>query len=234
MEAWRKCGKSTPEKLFEELKGRSCYAAVDLSTTIDLTDINLTFPPVEKDEKFKILTFPFIPKEEMWRRERRDRVPYSTWLRQGYITATEGNEVDYRFVIAKLVELSEIFEIEQVAYDRWGGMAFKQDLEELGFVMLDFGQGTKSMSAPMKMLLGHVLDGKIEHGNHPVMNWAASSVVATQNPAGDIKPSKPDRQKSANRIDPFVALIMSFDLAIRNERGEKDIFHDGEQAVMVI
>jgi phage terminase large subunit-like protein len=38
-----------------------------------------------------------------------------------------------------------------------------------------------------------------------------------QDPAGNIKPAKPDRGKSGKRIDGVVALIMAIDRATRNE-----------------
>jgi phage terminase large subunit-like protein len=62
------------------------------------------------------------------------------------------------------------------------------------------------MNAPMKELERRYLSGEIQHMNDPVLNWAMSNVVADQDPAGNIKPAK---NKSNEKIDPAVALIMA-------------------------
>jgi phage terminase large subunit-like protein len=54
---------------------------------------------------------------------------------------------------------------------------------------------------------------KIAHGNNPVLNWMADNVVAVLDAAGNIKP---DKEKSREKIDGIVALIMGLDRAMRN------------------
>lgn len=50
-------------------------------------------------------------------RERRDRVPYSAWIKAGYITATEGNVVDYNAVEDRIVKDCEKYMIQEVGFD---------------------------------------------------------------------------------------------------------------------
>jgi phage terminase large subunit-like protein len=45
----------------------------------------------------------------------------------------------------------------------------------------------------------------------------ADSVEVKQDPAGNIKPAKPDRGKSGKRIDGIVALVMAVDRLTRDE-----------------
>jgi phage terminase large subunit-like protein len=71
--------------------------------------------------------------------------------------------------------------------------------------------------APTKELLSMVLSKKIRHGGNPVLRWMADSMEVKQDPAGNIKPAKPDRGKSGKRIDGIVALIMAVDRVTRNE-----------------
>jgi phage terminase large subunit-like protein len=65
----------------------------------------------------------------------------------------------------------------------------------------------------MKELERLVMSHQMAHGNNPVLNWMADNVVASQDPAGNIKP---DKDKSRERIDGIVALIMGLDRAMRN------------------
>jgi phage terminase large subunit-like protein len=79
--------------------------------------------------------------------------------------------------------------------------------------MVQFGQGFASMSPPMKELERLVLSKKLIHGNNPVLTWMADNLVARMDPSGNIKP---DKEKSREKIDGVVALIMAIDLALRH------------------
>ncbi|HOO51607.1 MAG TPA: terminase large subunit, partial [Alphaproteobacteria bacterium] len=52
----------------------------------------------------------------------------------------------------------------------------------------------------------------IVHGGHPVLRWMMDNIYIKQDPAGNIKP---DKEKSTEKIDGAVAMIMALDRAIR-------------------
>ena len=211
-EHWQACGKAVDGA---GLRGRSCYGGLDLSSTSDITAFVMVFPPQLDEDDYQVLCRFFIPEEAMIARSRNDRVPYDAWVRQGYITATPGNVIDYDFVLAQIDEDMQAYDLPEVAFDRWGATKIAQDLMELGGeeFMVQFGQGFASMSPPMKELEKLILSHKLAHGNNPVLNWMADNLVARQDPAGNIKP---DKEKSREKIDGMVALIMALDRAIRN------------------
>jgi len=111
--AWEACGRTVDRAA---LRGRECYAGLDLSSTTDLTALVLAFPI---DDEVYVLPHFWIPKETAQRAEQRDRVPYLTWARQGFLTLTEGNAVDYARVEADIKALAQEFRIAELAYDRW-------------------------------------------------------------------------------------------------------------------
>lgn len=203
------------------LKGKPCYAGLDLSATTDLTALALVFPV---GDSFDVMMHFWIPRDTMIEKERKDRVPYSLWTKQGYITATEGNVIDYKFVQHTLEEYREIFDIKEIAFDRWGATKLSQDLTDAGFTMVPFGQGFASMAAPTKELMNLVLSRKLRHGGNPVLRWNADNLVVNQDPAGNLKP---DKAKSTQRIDGMVSLIMGIDRATRHEgEEEKSVYED--------
>ena len=57
-----------------------------------------------------------------------------------------------------------------------------------------------------------VLEKRIAHGGHPVLRWMMDNIYIKQDPAGNIKP---DKEKSTEKIDGAVAMIMALDRAIR-------------------
>ncbi|HEM3635470.1 TPA: terminase large subunit [Streptococcus suis] len=207
----------------ESLKGRSCYAGLDLSSTSDITAFVLVFPPRFEEENYIVLPFFWLPEDTLELRCRRDHVLYDVWERQGYIKTTEGNVVHYGFIEKFIEDLSEIYHIKEIAYDRWNATQMVQNLEGMGLTMVPFGQGYKDMSPPSKELYKLMMEGKIQHGGHPVLKWMGQNVVMRQDPAGNIKP---DKEKSVEKIDGIVALIMGLDRCIRHQTDEGSVYDE--------
>ena len=155
----------------------------------------------------------WIPEDNLKLRVARDHVPYDLWEKQGFLNTTEGNVVHYGAIEAFIEELGTRFDIREIAFDRWGAVHMSQNLEEAGFTVNPFRQGFKDMSPPSKELMKLALEGRPQHGAHPVLSWMVDNIHVRTDPAGNIKP---DKQKSAEKIDGLVATIMALDRAIRN------------------
>jgi phage terminase large subunit-like protein len=204
----------------DSLHGRECYGGLDLSSTSDITAFVLVFPPRTEDEKYVVLPFFWLPKDTLELRCRRDHVLYDVWELQGYIQTTEGNVIHYGFIEKFIEELGEKYHIKEIAYDRWNATQMVQNLEDMGFTVVPFGQGYKDMSPPSKELYKLLMEGSINHGGNPVLKWMAQNVVMRQDPAGNIKP---DKEKSVEKIDGIVAAIMAIDRSIRN-KGDTSVY----------
>jgi phage terminase large subunit-like protein len=185
MDKWELCNTPADEKV---LKGRVCYAGLDLSSTNDITALVLVFPTVENDEPYHILPYFWLPEDTVNQRVRRDSVLYDVWVQQGFLKTTEGNVVDYAFIEKFIEDLGTRFDIREIVYDRWGASQMSQNLERLGFSVVPFGQGFSSMSPPSKELMRLTLSGKIAHGGNPVLRWKADNICVRTDPAGNIRP----------------------------------------------
>ena len=112
------------------------------------------------------------------------------------------------------MELGERFNIREIGYDRWNASMMVQALEEDGFNMIPFGQGFRDMSAPTKELMRLVLEHRINHGGHPVLRWNMDNAFVRTDPAGNIKI---DKEKSTEKVDGAVAMVMALDRAMKNQ-----------------
>lgn len=214
LRAWDACGEAFDVGLLE---GAMCYGGLDLASTSDLASLVLVFPAEPgEEERFVWLPFFWIPEDNLIERARKDRVPYDAWARDGLITATPGNMIDYGYIVRDIERLSDKYNMREIAFDRWGAFQVSQQLEAAGITMVGFGQGFASMSSPTKELLRVVLDGKLRHGGNAVLRWMADNLVVSQDPAGNVKPNK---QKSREKIDGIVAGIMGLDRAVRHGTG---------------
>lgn len=214
MDKWNLCSFPIDR---EKLKGRMCYGGLDLSSTTDITAFVLVFPPEDEDDKYQVLPFFWLPEETLDLRVRRDHVPYDTWKQKGLVMTTEGNVVHYGFIEKFIEELGTQYNIKEIAYDRWGAVQMVQNLEGMGFTIVPFGQGYKDMSPPTKELMKLVLEQKIAHGGNEVLDWMIDNIYIKTDPAGNIKP---DKEKSTEKIDGAIALIMALDRAIRHQSQE--------------
>ena len=218
---WKACGGPVDE---EELAGLTCYGGLDLSNTLDITAWVLVFPPQGDCDKYRILCRFWVPEERIRERAHNDRVPYDVWARDGYIEATPGESVDYEFVYAQIDQDAQRFNLVDAGFDRWGAQQIYQWAEKRGLTMVQIGQGFQSMSAPMKELERMIVSCLLMHGDNPVMTWMIHNLVATKDPAGNIKP---DKRKSREKVDGPVALIMATDRAVRHDpEAGKSVYED--------
>lgn len=208
MEKWDACSFPVTAK---DLEGRVCYGGLDLSSSTDLTSFVLVFPPEDDDGKYEILPFYWLPEETLDLRVRRDHVPYDIWEKQGFIQTTEGNVIHYSYIEDFIEKLGTVFNIREIAFDRWGAVQMTQNLENMGFTVVPFGQGYKDMSPPTKELFKLTLEGRIAHGGHPVLRWNIDNVTVRTDPAGNIKA---DKEKSTEKIDGAIATIMALARAL--------------------
>ncbi len=110
---------------------------------------------------------------------------------------TEGNAVHYGYIEKFIERLGERFNIREIAFDRWGAVQMVQNLENMGFTVVPFGQGFKDMSPTTKELMKLVLEQKIAHGGHPVLRWMMDNIFIRTDPAGNIKA---DKELSINNL----------------------------------
>ena len=229
MEMWDPCNFPVVEA---ELIGRKCFGGFDLSSNTDVTANVLLFLPDDECELWRVLPRFYIPKDNAEKRETRDKVPYIKWAKEGFIKLTPGNVVDYTIVKADFETDYQKFDIQEVAFDRWGFEAFRQlfisdGIPEDKFV--SFGQGFASMSAPAKELETLLLGKKLAHGSNPVLRWMAGNVAIEMDAAGNIKPNK---AKSGDRIDGIVGLIMALGRAMIKEKPKESVYE--ERGIIII
>lgn len=201
LELWDRCKGKVDIK---RLAGRPCYGGLDLSSKIDMTSFVLLFPPDDINRKWIVLAWFWIPEERIKERVLNDRVPYDIWVKQDYLKTTPGNVIDYAFIEKKILELANMFDIQEIGFDPWNAMQTAIRLGDEGLTMVEIRQGFRSMSPPMKEIEQLVRGKKILHNGHPVLRWNFGNVETKTDENDNIRPVK---SKSTERIDGVVAMI---------------------------
>ncbi len=232
LDDWSKCvghslegidAKKLIDRERERLRGRRCVAAFDLSSKVDLTCYLKLFFPTADDPLWTILVDFFVPEGNVEARVKRDRVPYDVWIREGFITATDGDVVDYDAIKARALEDSKIYQIDEIAFDPWNATDIANQLTKAGATMVEHRQGFASMSAPTKDLEVMVKKRKLAHLGQPVLRWCIANLVTKEDEAGNIKPNK---SKKIEKIDGAVALIMAIGRSQASGGPKRSIYED--------
>ena len=205
MDKWNRSGQG----IDVDLSFKRCYVGVDLSAKLDLTSVALVFPL--EDGYYAVLHHSFIPEATMIEKEHKDNVPYSAWVRQGYLTAIPGEVIEQQWIIEYILSLAKKYNIVEIDYDPWNATEFGQRMENEGFTCVEVRQGVYTLSEPMKDVERLAIQGKLIHFDDPVLRWAISNVVAVTDSNGNIKP---DKSKTTQRIDPAAAMITAHSRAI--------------------
>lgn len=212
VDKWQACKNAVA---LEELLGRPCWGALDLSSTTDLTAFVLMFPL--DDGRLHFIYFFFVPEDGAHKRERRDKVPYLTWARAGEIHLTPGNVIDYEMVKQRIHWAAESFDLREIALDRWNAAQLILQLEADALHPVPFGQGFASMAGPTKEFEKLILGGELSQDGNPVALWNVRNVATETDAAGNLKPSK---KRSNERIDGVVASIMALGRYLVREEPE--------------
>lgn len=193
----------------DDLRGRNVYAGLDLSSTTDLTALELLVEPIEENEPWKLISFGWLPKVGLKEKAEKDKVPYDVWVRDGHLLTTPGKAIKKTYVLHKLIQLSSFFNIVGVGYDRWRIEDLQALADEEGLVLpplIPFGQGFKDMSPAVDEFEGMLLNDQLVHDRNPVLTMCAANAVIEEDPT---KARKLNKKKSTGRIDMMVAGLMA-------------------------
>lgn len=199
----------------EKLKGKPCYGGLDLATIWDLAALVLIFPDDSQGfRRYDILVRCWIPRENMMKRVQKDKVPYFDFVKDGLITTTDGNSIDYDYIEKQILQDCTDFDVKMIAYDRYNSTHLIQKLTESECTeMIPFNQTTTWFNAPIKELELLAHQGRLNHANNKVLNWHCSNVVLIKDSNDNVKF---DKARSIEKIDSMVSLAMALGIAIKD------------------
>lgn len=187
----------------EDFAHSYCVAGIDLSQARDLTSACVV---IEKEGELYVFSHFWLPGEKIDEATARDSVPYSAYIKRGFLSPSGDNYIDYNDVYKWLVDLVERLEILplQVGYDKWSSTYLVQALENYGFKCDDVYQG-ENLFGVMAELEGLIEDGKVHIGDNDLLKiHFLDSAVKMNNERGRGKLVKVN---ASRHIDGMAALL---------------------------
>lgn len=203
-DTWDKGAAAAPfdaAKLF----GRKAWVGIDKSRTTDMTAIAVAVPV---ESLIYLIVYSFLPEGDKGfvARAQTENRDYVGWRDDGWLEVHPGAAISDTRLLSRLRWIRDRFDLQEVAYDRWGMDNMVRELTAERFPMLEHGQGFKGMSNPVKRFEKAVLENRIRHGGNPCLAWAVGNVRLDIDKAENLSPNK---MKAKGRIDPAVAAIMA-------------------------
>lgn len=219
------------EMTIENMRGRRCFAGLDLSSGGDLTSLALIFPL--DDGKIYVWSHSYIPAKRLEEHIITDTAPYDVWAKSGLLTPSEavgGLKNDYLQIVADLKELQEKFEINIacIGYDPHNADAFLEELDTLGAPLLEVKQSARFLSDTTVDFALEVKAGNVLYDQrNALMSWSIVNAKKTKNSFGEIKVDKEVNARHA-RIDVVDAII---DAHVAYRKSSKEETPDYETVV---
>lgn len=218
MTRWKKCAIEVPTD-------GPCFGGIDLASTSDITAWALVW---FVEGRIRIRGKWYLPEATVRPRTERGNVPYQRWADEGHLVVTPGEVTDYDYLYRDILEELGRHPITEIGFDPWNATQLVGRLLEENAPMVEIRQGPKTMHPPMQALERALKAGLIDHGNDPVLTWAASNIVARKDVNENMAP---DRKNSHEKIDPVVAALNALARAVVHQ--DQSSVYDGRGLLVV-
>lgn len=225
-EKWAACGSA---RTLDDMRGRSCYLGVDLSSGGDLTSLALVFP-LEEDRAY-VWSHSFMPERRLIEHERTDDAPYRIWRQQGLLTLTSGLygiKTDYKTVIERLKQWIIDYDLKILGcgYDSHNAAAFLADLEDvLTCDLIEVKQSARALNDATVDFQLSVKAGLLEYDkSNALMTWSVINATTVANSFDEIKIEKKMMTQRVDAVDALIdAYKLFFEEKLRQVDGEKNL-----------
>ena len=202
MPAWREC--ADPSITLGQFAGQPCWIGCDLAALDDLAAVAFVF---KRDDLLVAFVHCYLPARVVEARSR--AVPeYRHWAREGLLTLTDGNMIDYGRIETDLRGWCKQFQVRDICFDLYGSAQIATSLFGSGLPARTESKNPKSFTPPARELEARVLAGLFRHDGNSCLTWQASNCVVNRRYEEALMPTKV-QPESPRKIDAIDAVLMA-------------------------
>lgn len=200
----------------EDFNGRVCLGAVDLSETTDLTNAKILMMKPDDNKKY-ILSHYFIPESKLTDSDDKNAgAKYEEWAEKGYLTITEGNDIDLSIVADWFGNLYFEYSIKMLkcGYDQRFAGDFLKRMEKYGWYkesedLIMILQNAQTLSNAMKLCEADFKYKLINYNENEIDKWCYGNAQIKIDKRGQCLCVK---SEAAKKIDGAVNLINIYEM----------------------
>lgn len=195
------------------------YIAFDLASKSDLcAEVMLARLKVNGQTHYYLFARYWLP-EEAVDDPGPNHAHYVKWVKQGYLTQTDGATVNFEEITEQIVADVKKLNPEECVYDPFISTQVAQDIAAGGVkCLVEFTQLPHNFAVPMDEFIAALKDGRVHHDGNPITTWCFTNIAVRVTKKGLFAPIK---SKPHLKIDGGVAGIMGFARATAAKDKEK-------------
>lgn len=210
------------EVKLEDFKGEPCYGAADLSAVADLTCTTVMFPPNADrtiwPDKYVFKTLIYIPASAL--DESINKQIYKNWINRKEAFVTDGNVVDYDYILKDQVDIMENNPYSLFCYDQWNATQWAINATQAGLPLEAFSQALGNFNRPTKYLEMIIRSGKCVIDNNSAVLWCFNNVRLKIDYNDNVKP---DKNTGEQKIDPCISMCMALGGYLSEGGGDTEV-----------
>lgn len=200
----------------EDFRGCVCLGSVDLSETTDLTCAKILL--MKPDDKTKyIYTMYFLPESKLKDSDDKNAgAQYEEWAKDGYMTITEGNDIDLSIVADWFYKLYTDYNIKllRCGYDQRFAKDFISRMEDYGWTrageeLVMILQNAQTLSNAIRLCEADFKGQIINYNENPVDKWCLKNSSIK---VDDKRQCLIVKSEQSKRIDGAVALAILYEM----------------------
>ena len=145
---------------------------------------------------------------------------YKDWKRKGLLIITDGNVVDYDYILSTIMKINNTAYINKIAYDNWNATQWAIDATSEGLPLEPFSQALWNFNKPTKEFERLIKSGRIVLDDNEITRYCFSNVVLKFDHNENCKPTKLENQQ---KIDGVIAMIQSLGIMIQEPQYNQQI-----------
>ena len=207
----------------EDFRGCVCLGAVDLSETTDLTCAKILLMRPGDKTKY-VHTHYFIPESKLKDSDDKNAgAHYEEWAKDGYITITDGNDIDLSLVADWFYQLYTDYNIKllRCGYDQRFAKDYITRMEDYGWTrageeLIMILQNAQTLSNAIRLCEADFRSKIINYNRNPVDKWCLKNASIK---VDDKRQCLIVKSEQSKRIDGAVALAILYEM-FRRYRSE--------------
>lgn len=155
------------------------------------------------DGRFNVIPFWWIAESQIGQKTSADQ-QYATWVKQGYLRATQGETANQEEIFQNILEICGEYNVTKIACDPYGARQWLAPaLLAEGLPITYLPQNVVNLSEALKTLERQALNAELCHGGNPVLRWQLSCAWMRPDANGNYFLNK---GKSTDQVDGVAAL----------------------------
>lgn len=180
--------KNTHSLSAESLKGRQCFAGLEIVSGLSLNCLSLFFPNVS-GELHAVRCMFWMPSDAI--HDTNIKLDFQRWADEGLIEVCPGNVIDNDFIWGKVRDMFSLYNVDSLAFNKiLVNHDILQALVRAGIKCNPISQGYSGISTPTKEWEALLTDSKVEHFNNPILAWMNLNTMVNRNKELEIRVDK--------------------------------------------